>query len=70
MLRKSLRAVSFLALLLPAPSIAGVEYGTPVRSVLPANVSSSSSVPTIEAPASLELARGYGWKRARKKMLA
>ena len=70
MLRKSLRAVSFLALLLPAPSIAGVEYGTPVRSVLPANVSSSSSVSTIEAPAYLELARGYGWKRARKKSTA
>jgi hypothetical protein len=67
MSRKSLLAASFLALLLPVPSMARVEHGASVRSVLPVSASYSSFASTTEVAAPRELARGYGWKRARKK---
>lgn len=70
MLRKSFLAASFFALLLPVPSMANAEYGQSARSALPVSVSLPSPMSTTEVAAPFELARGYGWKRARKKSTA
>lgn len=70
MSRQSFLVASFLALLLPAPSMANAEYGQAARSALPVSVSLPPFVSTTEVAAPFELARGYGWKRARKKSTA
>ena len=67
MLRKGLAAVALLVFFLPTIGLAAPEQGVPIA---PRPCTGEISVSEITLSNSVQLARGYGWKRARKKMLA
>jgi hypothetical protein len=68
MFSKSFLVVPFFAFLLPTTSMASSEGAT--QSFPPPHAFSTPLIALVELTATLEPVRGYGWKRARKKMLA